>query len=94
MNTISILAGLSVILLVIELLVVVIVVGAIVYFIRRGIIAGRREVAPYVEQATTYVYRVEELTKKFSALIINSQVEAISTVRGIQRGLRALIEHE
>lgn len=91
MDTISILGAISAILLVIEVLVVVILVGGVIYFLRRGIIAGRREASPYVQQATEQVYRVEELTKKYANLIVGAQVEALSTLRGLRRGLRILV---
>lgn len=92
MNTISILAGISAVLLVIEALVVMIIVGAAVYFIRRGIRIGRREASPYVQQVIEQVYRAEALTKDYSTMIVSPQVEAISTLRGIRRGLGALFE--
>ncbi|MFQ5856484.1 MAG: hypothetical protein ACE5LU_12665 [Anaerolineae bacterium] len=93
MNTISIFAGIAAILLIVELLVGVIVAGAAIYFLRRGLIIGQQKAAPYVQQATEQIQRVEELTKEYSELIVGSQVEAISTVRGLRQGLRALL-HE
>ena len=94
MNTISILAGIGAILLIIELLAVMIVVGAAVYFLRRGLIVGWQKAAPYVQQATKQVQRVEALTTRYSELIVGSQVEAISTMQGIRKGVRALLERE
>jgi len=94
MNTVSVLAGIAAILLIIELLVGVIVAGAAVYFLRRGLIMGRQKAEPYVQQATEQVQRIEELTTQYSDLIIGTQVEAISTMQGLRQGLRALIDHD
>lgn len=94
MNTISVLAGIAATLLVIELLVGVIVAGAAIYFLRRGLIMGRQKAEPYVQQVTEQIQRVEGLTTQYSDLIIGTQVEAISTVQGLRRGLRALIERD
>ncbi len=94
MNTISILASLGAILLIIELLVVMIVVGGAVYFLRRGLIVGWQKAAPYVQQATEEIQRVEALTTQYSELIVGSQVEAISTMQGIRKGVRALLERD
>jgi len=94
MNTVSVLAGIAAILLIIELLVVVIVAGAAIYFLRRGLVVGRQKAEPYVQQATEQIQRVEGLTSQYSDLIINTQVEAISTVHGLRQGLRALIERD
>ncbi len=94
MNTISVLAGIAAILLIVEMFLFMLVVGAAVYFLRRGLIAGRRQAAPYVQQATTQIRRVEALTTRYSQLIVESQVEAISTLEGLRRGLRALIERD
>lgn len=94
MNTISVLAGIAAILLIIELLIVAIVAGAAIYFLRRGLIVGRQKAEPYVQQATEQIQRVEGLTTQYSDLIIGTQVEAISTVQGLRRGLRALIERD
>lgn len=92
MNTISILGGIAAMLLIIELLVAVLIVGAVIYFLRRGLIAGRQQAAPYVQQATEQIQRVEALTKEYSELIVGSQVEAISAVHGLRHGLRALLQ--
>ncbi|MBS1252715.1 MAG: hypothetical protein MAG451_01757 [Anaerolineales bacterium] len=94
MDTITILAGISVILLAIELLVVVIVVGAVIYFLRRGIQAGRREASPYVQQAAGYVYQVEAVTKEYANLIVGAQVEALSAVHGARRAFRRLFRQD
>lgn len=94
MNTISILAGIGAIVLIIELLLVTLVVGAAVYFLRRGLIVGQQRAAPYVELVTAYVQRTEELTSQYSQLIVSPQVGAISTLRGLQRAWRALIQHD
>lgn len=91
MSTISILAGIAAILLVIELLLIVAAVGLVAYFLRRGLIVGQMKAAPYVQQATEQIQRVETLTKQYSTLIVGAQVEAISTVRGLREGLRVLL---
>ena len=94
MNTISVLAGIAAILLIIELLVGVIVAGAAVYFLRRGLIMGRQKAEPYVQQATEQIQRVEALTTQYSDLIISTQVEAISTMQGLRQGVRTLFERD
>lgn len=91
MNTIPILAGIAAILLTVELLIVMIIVGAAVYLLRRGLIVGRQKAVPYIQQVTEQVRRVEALTEDYSTLIVGSQVEAISTVRGIRRGVQVLL---
>lgn len=91
MDTITILAGISTILLAIELLVVVIVVGGVIYFIRYGIRAGRRAAAPYAQQAVEKIFLVEKLTKEYADVIVGTQIQAISIVRGVRRGLKMLL---
>lgn len=94
MNWVATLAGIAVILLVIELMVGVIVVGAIVYIIRRGLIVGRREAEPYVEQATVQVKRVEALTKEYANTIVATQAQGIATFEGLRRGLNVLFDRD
>lgn len=91
MDTVAILAAISAILLAIELLIVVLIVGAIIYFIRRGIQAGRREASPYVQQAVGYVFQAEAVTKEYADLVVGAQVEALSAVQGARRGLESLL---
>jgi hypothetical protein len=94
MDWIPALGGIAAILLVIELMVPVIIVGAIVYFIRRGLIAGRREAEPYVEQATVQVQRVEELTKEYANMIVTTQAQGIATFEGLRRGFNILFDRD
>ena len=92
MNTISILAGIAAMLLVVELLAAIIVVGAVAYVLRRGLNMGRQAAVPYVQQFTEQVQRIETLTTEYSNLIIAPQVDTLSTLQGLRQGLRALLE--
>lgn len=90
MDVVGVLAAFAAILLVLEVMVVVVIVGAIFYFLRRGVIVGRQKAAPYIKQATDQVQQIETITADYSNRIESSQIEAISTLQGLQRGLRTL----
>jgi type II secretory pathway pseudopilin PulG len=94
MNWVHTLGGIAAILLVIEVMVVVIIVGAIVYIIRRGLIAGRKAAEPYVEQATVQVQRVETLTKEYANAIVTAEAQAIATFGGLRRGIDVLFDRD
>ena len=83
MDTVAILAAISAILLAIELLVVVLIVGAIIYFIRRGIQAGRREASPYVQQAVGYVFQAEAVTKEYADLVVGAPLRLVALLDGL-----------